>query len=162
MSGGRASHGKWSPEEGACANVIVHRLVDQGLDPERELFVISPFRDVVAVLRRSLCQVVPRDRVGTVHTTQGKEADVVLLVLGAGGDMAGPRAWAASAPNLLDVAVSRARRRLFVVGDHDAWRGHRHFDVLARQLPCVSESGQAAVRALAPAHGCRCGGHRTP
>ncbi|MEU1346541.1 DEAD/DEAH box helicase [Streptomyces sp. NPDC005795] len=159
VSGGRASQGKWSPEEGDCANVIVHRLVDQGLDPERELFVISPFRDVVAGLRRSLCQVVPRDRVGTVHTTQGKEADVVLLVLGAGGDKAGPRVWAASAPNLLNVAVSRARRRLFVVGDHDAWRGHQHFDVLARQLPCMSEAEQAAMRELAPpmlAEGCRC------
>ncbi|MFJ3689805.1 DEAD/DEAH box helicase [[Kitasatospora] papulosa] len=159
VSGGRASQGKWSPEEGDCANVIVHRLVDQGLDPERELFVISPFRDVVAGLRRSLCQVVPRDRVGTVHTTQGKEADVVLLVLGAGGDKAGPRVWAASAPNLLNVAVSRARRRLFVVGDHDAWRGHQHFDVLARQLPCISEAEQEAMRALAPtalAEGCRC------
>ncbi|SEC08654.1 AAA domain-containing protein [Streptomyces sp. 2131.1] len=159
VSGGRASHGKWSPEEGDCANVIVHRLVDRGLDPERELFVISPFRDVVAGLRRSLCRIVPRDRVGTVHTTQGKEADVVLLVLGAGGDKAGPRAWAASAPNLLNVAVSRARRRLFVVGDHDAWRGHQHFDVLARQLPCISESEQAAMRELAPpalAEGCRC------
>ncbi|MFF9567297.1 DEAD/DEAH box helicase [Streptomyces sp. NPDC014685] len=159
VSGGRAPQGKWSPDEGDCANVIVHRLVDQGLDPERELFVISPFRDVVAGLRRSLCRVVPRDRVGTVHTTQGKEADVVLLVLGAGGDKAGPRAWAASAPNLLNVAVSRARRRLFVVGDHDAWRRHQHFDVLARRLPCISEAEQAAMRALAPtalAEGCRC------
>ncbi|MHC3814727.1 DEAD/DEAH box helicase [Streptomyces sp. DT9] len=160
VSGGRAAQGKWSPEEGECANVIVHRLVDQGLDPERELFVISPFRDVVAGLRRSLCRVVPRDRVGTVHTTQGKEADVVLLVLGAGGEKAGPRVWAASVPNLLNVAVSRARRRLFVVGDHDAWRGHQHFDVLARQLPCISEAEQAAMRELAPpvlAGGCRCG-----
>ncbi|WP_371268603.1 AAA domain-containing protein [Streptomyces atratus] len=96
---------------------------------------------------------------GTVHTTQGKEADVVLLVLGAGGEKAGPRAWAASAPNLLNVAVSRARRRLFVVGDHDAWRGHQHFDVLARQLPCISEAEQAAMWELAPtalAEGCRC------
>ncbi|MFI6058145.1 DEAD/DEAH box helicase [Streptomyces sp. NPDC051286] len=159
VSGGRAPQGKWVPDEGDCANVIVHRLVDQGLDPKRELFVISPFRDVVAGLRCELCHVVPRDRVGTVHTTQGKEADVVLLVLGAGGDTAGPRAWAASAPNLLNVAVSRARRRLFVVGDHDAWRGHQHFDVLARQLPCISEAEQAAMRELAPtalAEGCRC------
>ncbi|MYY03606.1 MULTISPECIES: AAA domain-containing protein [unclassified Streptomyces] len=159
VSGGRSAQGKWSPDEGECANVIVHRLVDQGLDPERELFVISPFRDVVAGLRRSLCRVVPRERVGTVHTTQGKEADVVLLVLGAGGDGAGPRVWAASAPNLLNVAVSRARRRLFVVGDHDAWRGHQHFDVLARRLPCISEAEQEAMRTIAPAvlaGECRC------
>lgn len=159
VSGGRAAQGKWSPDEGECANVIVHRLVDQGLDPEQGLFVISPFRDVVTGLRRHLCSVVPRDRVGTVHTTQGKESDVVLLVLGAGGDKSGPRSWAASAPNLLNVAVSRARRRLFVVGDHDPWRGLPHFDVMAGQLPCLTESQQTAMRDLAPATlptGCRC------
>ncbi|MFJ6512476.1 DEAD/DEAH box helicase [Streptomyces sp. NPDC091406] len=159
VSGGRAAQGKWSPEEGECANVIVHRLVDQGLDPERELFVISPFRDVVTGLRRHLCSAVPRDRVGTVHTTQGKESDVVLLVLGAGGDKPGPRSWAASAPNLLNVAVSRARRRLFVVGDHDAWRGLPHFDVMAGRLPCLTEDQQTAMRDLAPARlaeGCHC------
>ncbi|WP_411081301.1 DEAD/DEAH box helicase [Streptomyces sp. cmx-18-6] len=159
VSGGRASQGKWSPDEGDRANVIVHRLVDQGLDPARELFVISPFRDVVSGLRRHLCSVVPRDRVGTVHTTQGKESDVVLLVLGAGGDRPGPRSWAASTPNLLNVAVSRARRRLFVVGDHDAWRGLPYFDVMAGRLPCLTESQQTAMRDLAPAtlpEGCRC------
>ncbi|SBV05539.1 Part of AAA domain-containing protein [Streptomyces sp. Ncost-T6T-1] len=159
VSGGRASQGKWSSDEGECANVIVHRLVSQGLNPAQGLFVISPFRDVVTGLRRHLCSVVPRDRVGTVHTTQGKESDVVLLVLGAGGDRSGPRSWAASAPNLLNVAVSRARRRLFVVGDHEAWRGLPYFDVMAGQLPCLTEDQQMAMRDLAPARlpeGCRC------
>ncbi|MCK8677439.1 DEAD/DEAH box helicase [Streptomyces lichenis] len=152
-----ASEGKWSPAEGEAANVIVHRLMDQGLDPT-EIFVISPFRDVVAGLSRSLCRVVPRERIGTVHTTQGKEANVVLVVLGAGG-RSGPRNWAASTPNLLNVAVSRARRRLFVVGDYEAWRGHRYFDVLAQSLPSLSAEEQAVMRTHAPIrlpHGCRC------
>ncbi|MFF8954235.1 AAA domain-containing protein [Streptomyces sp. NPDC014894] len=151
------AEGKWSPAEGEAANVIVHRLMDQGLEPG-EIFVVSPFRDVVAGLSRSLCRAVPRERIGTVHTTQGKEADVVLLVLGSAA-RPGPRVWAASTPNLLNVAVSRARRRLFVVGDHDAWRTHRHFDVLARDLPLTSPEDRTRMRTLAPArlpHPCRC------
>ncbi|MFJ9700574.1 DEAD/DEAH box helicase [Streptomyces fradiae] len=160
VSGGRAPEGKWCPDEGDAANVIVHRLVDRGLDPARGLFVISPFRDVVAGLQRGLCRAAPRDRIGTVHTAQGKEADVVLLVLGAGGGKAGPRAWAASTPNLLNVAVSRARRRLFVVGDHEAWRRHPHFDVMAERLHRMPEEERDTMRALAPAalpEHCRCG-----
>ncbi|MQS04418.1 DEAD/DEAH box helicase, partial [Streptomyces alkaliterrae] len=157
--GGAGGDGKWSPEEGAAANVIVHRLIDQGLDPVRGLFVVSPFRDVVAGLHRALCRTVPRARIGTVHTTQGKEADVVLLVLGAGGDKAGARAWAAARPNLLNVAVSRARRRLFVVGDHGSWSRNRHFDTLARRLPRMTVDDQRAMRDLTPPtlpDPCRC------
>jgi hypothetical protein len=43
--------------------------------------------------------------------------------------------WAARKPNLLNVAVSRAKRRLYVIGDWQAWAPHRHFNDLAHHLP---------------------------
>ena len=45
------------------------------------------------------------------------------------------RRWAASKPNLLNVAVSRAKRRLYVLGDRRAWSGKQYFSVLATRLP---------------------------
>jgi len=73
--------------------------------------------------------------VGTVHTMQGKEADVVILVLGTHPDRVGSRQWAANTPNLLNVAVSRARRRLYVIGNRETWGDQKYFDILAASLP---------------------------
>jgi hypothetical protein len=98
------------------------------------VFVISPFRDVVDQLREVVGWRLPPEakRLGTVHTTQGKEADIVILVLGTAADQAGSRKWASQAPNLLNVAVTRARRRLVVIGDYRNWSQQRNFEVLAR------------------------------
>lgn len=101
----------------------------------QRVFVISPFRDVVTGIENIAKGRLPTRgkgrRVGTVHTTQGKEADIVILVLGTRADQRNSRDWAAQSPNLLNVAVSRARRRLIVIGNHTAWSSHRYFAELA-------------------------------
>ncbi|MCB5165812.1 AAA domain-containing protein [Streptomyces bambusae] len=128
--------GHWVPEEGRALRRVLERLRDEGgVDLARDVFVISPFRAVVEGAKLHCRDLMPVDRVGTVHTTQGKEADVVVLVLGTDPRSPGARAWAASRPNLLNVAVSRARRRLFVIGNREVWRDQRFFSELADALP---------------------------
>jgi superfamily I DNA and/or RNA helicase len=154
---------KWNPGEGQCVaatlRIIRQRLTERmrselaeagaerpawaaddrswNLEVGRRLteavFIVSPFREVVAGLREEIrSDLLPAsNRLGTVHTTQGKEADIVILVLGTAGSQAGSRAWAAQTPNLLNVAVTRARRRLVVIGDYRNWSSQRNFDVLA-------------------------------
>jgi hypothetical protein len=46
----------------------------------------------------------------------------------------GAKEWASRRPNLMNVAVSRAKRRLYVIGN-EAWAARRYFDVLASRLP---------------------------
>ena len=70
-----------------------------------------------------------------MHTAQGKQADIVILVLGSDPKNHGSRQWASSKPNLLNVAVSRAKRRLYVVGDVKAWSRWPYFSTLAESLP---------------------------
>jgi hypothetical protein len=130
------SQGHWIPAEGAVLRRVLTGLRDAcGITPD-QIFVISPFRDVAVQIER-LC----RDpafrglRGGTIHTAQGKEADIVIFVLGGDPAKPGAKSWAAQKPNLVNVAASRARRRLYVIGNHREWARHRHFDVLAAHLP---------------------------
>lgn len=127
-----ASQGNWIPAEGEEVDRILAHLDEIDFDLT-QVMAIGPFRDVARQLEqrrwrhRGL-------RAGTIHTAQGKEADIVILVLGSERAREGARAWAASRPNLLNVAVSRARRRLYVIGDLEAWRRQRYFDLLADRL----------------------------
>ncbi|MFC8926259.1 DEAD/DEAH box helicase [Streptomyces albidoflavus] len=152
---------KWNPAEGHALEITLDRIrtrIEEAVRQEAEsaaelftgelvgggsgaehkrrlnesVFVVSPFRDVVHGLGRVVGGSLTPKRYGTVHTTQGKEADIVILVLGTGAGQVGSRNWAAQKPNLLNVAVTRARRRLIVIGDHEAWSRHRYFEDLAR------------------------------
>jgi hypothetical protein len=145
------SDGKWVPAQGDALMAILRRLRDRSGVRLNRIYVLSPFRDVVfrcrALVRRELLYApdeadAMRDfadtHVGTVHTMQGKESDVVILVLGTDpsrGKKA--RDWVGQPVNLLNVAVSRARRRLFVIGDHAEWSAAPNFPVLVDQLPRI-------------------------
>ena len=134
-----AGEGHHMATHAAMAAGIIRAFVTAGLAPRRDIpgmpdvYAISPFRSARSGLEELLEQQFPswgvRRRaaferwlarsVGTVHTFQGKEAEAVVLLLG--GRTRGAIDWAAETPNVLNVAVTRARRRLYVIGDRDAW-----------------------------------------
>lgn len=139
--------GHWSEAEGELAARLLDDLLgDVGF--EHEIFFITPFRLCMQKLRERLGRAVAahpggpphwqwcEENVGTIHTFQGREAEAVVLVLGAPSQRnLGARRWAGSSPNLLNVAVSRAKQRLYVVGSREAWRDAGIFRSLAGALP---------------------------
>ncbi len=136
---------KWCRQETDWAAGLLSRLIAAGLT-EPDIFFIAPFRVVAARLREALAGACRRDlqagrrwaaeHAGTVHTFQGREAEAVVFVLGAAAPrLEGARNWAGYPPNLVNVAASRAKRALYVVGNHELWRGHGAFRTLAARLP---------------------------
>lgn len=113
------------------------------------LFIITPFRQI----KNNLQQIIEdasllsqlfspikikkwcTKHIGTIHTFQGKEAEMVILVLGADNNNKGAVNWACSKPNLLNVALTRAKNHIYVIGDWDLWSAKPYFSSLALKLP---------------------------
>ena len=83
-------------------------------------YLISPFKSIYNAIE------VRDNSVGTVHTFQGKETDVVFLLLG-GNTATNSKSWVSSKPNILNVAVTRAKKRIYIIGDKDIWKKHNYF-----------------------------------
>lgn len=122
----------------------VARMLGLHIKNKNELpsvYIISPFKAVANGVRRHLERELPadifggrdklcdwlRERVGTVHTFQGKEEDNVIFVLGLSADASGAAEWASSKPNLLNVALTRAKKRVYVVGSTGIWGSKKYF-----------------------------------
>jgi AAA domain len=138
--------GKWCQEEGDEALRMLHQLKQMVVKPD--LYVITPFVIVADRLRQTIRESdVLRgwvedewhwinERIGTIHTAQGREAEAVILVLGAPHPtQTGARGWAGGRPNLLNVAVTRAKEAIYVVGNRRLWREAGLFRELDRRLP---------------------------
>ena len=137
---------KWCSREGGALLEMLRKLRGVGCSPD--VYIVTPFvivQDKIRELLRSdgvLDGWVEnptawiRDRVGTVHTVQGREAEAVFFVLGAPeAGQRGARGWAGGKPNLLNVATTRAKEAIYVIGNRELWKPAGVFQVLDALLP---------------------------
>lgn len=141
----------WVVEEGQVLRQLVTTLREFGHDPE-DIFTITPFNAVSNALKalagsHSESLGLNLDNIGTIHTAQGQESGVVIFILGGDPSAVGDKKWASQKVNLVNVAVSRAKCRLFVIGNRDAWMKYNYFSALATRLPAYP-----SVDALVSAH----------
>ena len=128
---------------------VIRKMILDEIDRQQalpDLFVISPFSEIPSKLRSELEKPLkaavanlPQQmndkkvndwldtHIGTVHTFQGKQAEGVILCLGLDSTKERAAQWAASKPNLLNVALTRAKLRFVAVGDGQIWLGKPYF-----------------------------------
>ncbi len=113
-------------------------------NPDPDIFIISPFTTVVSGIKNYLMKYVDackkngvsssmlknesefigwlNKNIGTVHKFQGKEAAEVIFLLGCdtSEDAKSAIRWVNN--NIVNVAATRAKYRLYVIGDIEAWK----------------------------------------
>lgn len=118
---------RFNNESAAVCLKLAQRAVEAGFD---EVAIIAPYRQQVRTLRK----LIPHDlsdkiECDTVHRYQGKERAVVIVDL-VDGEAFGPgtllKDERGAAAQLLNVALSRAQYKLFLVGE---------LNYLCRQIP---------------------------
>ncbi len=153
---GAAQDRQMVPEEIEVAAAALQALAGR-LGRLPPLYLLSPFRRIKQALHERLRDqerwlaaagpgFVPKagelkdwcdDHVGTVHTFQGKEQELVWMVLGCDDRSLGAAKWASSKPNLLNVALTRAKARFFMIGKPDLWGALPHFALARAELPLI-------------------------
>ena len=146
-SSGKGNH--YIGEQGEKALEIAKVFLEK--NPDQECYIISPFTSVIKgllekkeLLEKKKLLEEKEDRfdlekleMGTVHKFQGKEAALVILVLGVDDNDRGPLNWASSTPNLLNVAVSRAKVHFVVIGNQETWGRLNFFETAFTKLKKV-------------------------
>jgi hypothetical protein len=114
-----------NPPEIEAVCDLVRRLQQSPETRSRSLGIVTPFRAQMEAIAERLQLLQLRDgvTVGTAHIYQGDERDIMIFSpVVARGISEGAARWVENPKNLINVAVTRAKLALFVVGDFDICR----------------------------------------
>lgn len=123
-----------------------HESIKYG-DIEPSSIVISPFaavqKQIKTLVKSQLSTKINVDReiinkwinksIGTVHTFQGKEAQKVYFVVGTDNTQDGAVNWSCEKPNLLNVAVTRAKKEFYVIGDVQRIQSKPFYEIIYKE-----------------------------
>ncbi len=108
--------------------LLLETMKDTGVDLTKQVGIITPFQNQAVALqfefKNTLQHSIANKKIGTVHAFQGSEFDYIILSLVAHNDKFNVN-FLNLRPNLLNVAISRARFRLFTVGDKEFLKGKK-------------------------------------
>ncbi len=128
--------GRSNPTEVNMVIRIVRSLIDHGDINARELAIITPYSKQVQAIRMELSMLDARSqhqrfhqvKVGTVDSFQGQEADLVIFSAVRSNDL--KELGFLRDSRRLNVAITRAKKGLILIGDTKLLRTCRHWSAL--------------------------------
>jgi superfamily I DNA and/or RNA helicase len=118
------------------ANLTVDQLLLQALQSAglnlNQIGIITPYKEQQRLLAKTIGRT---ECIGTVHSFQGQERDLIILDL----VRANPRKEIGFTrqPNQLNVALSRARQKLIIITNLHTYEGHEQFDDILRRIQAL-------------------------
>lgn len=148
---------RYNVAEAEAAVELLCRLVEAAKGSDLTIGVVTPFSRQERILQEAVTKrLTPAQieqhqiKVLTAHKFQGREADVMVasLVVSGRGDGSDDR-WFNNYPQILNVALSRARNSLYIVGDREHALQHRcrpncYLERVVRACSVQLESRRAA------------------
>lgn len=110
-------------------------------NPNEDFVILTPYRNQLKLIQRTLPRQY-RDSILTVHRSQGREWDTVILSV---TDARSPYFVNSSIPigrSVLNTAISRAKRRLVLVCDAAIWASHDD-QMISELLKCTKKSDKS-------------------
>jgi len=125
-----------NPQQAARVEAEVRRLISRGVAPT-QIALITPYEAQARTLRARLTDVEAAGlEIGTVDGFQGRENEVVVVDLVRCNE-AGEVGFLADVRRM-NVALTRARRHLLVVGDSGTLAGHPYYAALLDHAQATS------------------------
>lgn len=131
-------------EQGETAVSFLNLAYQKNGKPYRfnlDIYIITPFQTVAKEMKTLVKTFFSKidgidqwvkTHIGTVHTFQGKEANEVIFVLGCDRTAISAVRWVKK--NLVNVAVTRAKYRLYVIGDLELWKNSPWLESVRQEI----------------------------
>ena len=111
-----------NPDEASAVISAVKSIKANSSNNSLSIGVVTPYKKQAELITDSLTSegLIGGVAVGTAHVYQGQEKDIMIFstVVSSGMDHSSAM-WISKPPNVLNVAMTRARRQLIIVGDMD-------------------------------------------
>lgn len=92
-------------------------------NPQESISILAPYRDQIKCLR-SILPLEYKENILTVHRSQGCEWDTVILSVTDSSNPYFTNSKLTIGKSVINTAISRAKKRLILVCDVDAWEAH--------------------------------------
>lgn len=128
--------GSWiNPKEASAVIQVIRELKSNPKNNSLEIGVVTPYRKQADLITDELTKegLIAGVSIGTAHIYQGQEKDIMIFsTVVSNGIDSNSALWLSKPPNLLNVAMTRARKRLIIVGDMDYCENNFSGDMLGK------------------------------